>query len=319
MIDNKNSHSHENQETDYENLENLDGKVEDTKATDEKILVITQDSELFNNINKHFSNKKQFSESRFNESTQLTLEHHKEAYNLSEKLNRGKYAAIILCINPSRPGLNKYDYLSFSRQSTKIPLIVIDDSSTFSSSRECELLMMGADAVITKPVNFDLLFLRTYILISLSSHKIPNLVIKDELVCNFNERKVYIKGRLVPLSATEFNIFVPLAKSPNCRVEKSKLLNLIQNPGGGYKLIDVYLCKIRNKFREAGATYEFIQTIWKTGPVLITDPEPISENVSRKMEVSSLKNAPSRSTRTKGPKLKSQIQEETQTPTSTAI
>ena len=101
-------------------------------------------------------------------------------------------------------------------------IIVISDNNDIQV--EINILKVGADDYIKKPLHFELLLARVESKIRFSNFK--QIQIKD-LIISPNEEKIIYKSQTLELKGKPFEVFTHLAKHPNQIVSKEQLLDAI--------------------------------------------------------------------------------------------
>jgi len=128
---------------------------------------------------------------------------------------------------------------------------------------------MGADDFITKPFDQQELVARIHAIVRRAKgFSQPTLQI-GPLTLNLGSREVMVEGRPVHLTGKEYAILELLALRKGVVMTKEAFLNHLY---GGIdepevKIIDVFICKLRKKLAQAGAT-DLIGTVWGRGYVL---------------------------------------------------
>lgn len=125
----------------------------------------------------------------------------------------------------------------------------------------------GADDVMTHPVMFEELFARMAAIVRRVRGFAVSVIECGELVVNIDSRTITVCGRSVHLTNKEYQMVELLALRMGMTISKEGFLSHVY--GGRdepeLKIIDVFLCKIRKKFRNAGASTDIIETVWGRG------------------------------------------------------
>ena len=134
-------------------------------------------------------------------------------------------------------------------------------------------LAMGADDFITKPFDKSELIARMQAVVRRSKgFSQPSLRV-GELQLNLDSHEVLVNGRAVHLTGKEYAILELLTLRKGMILTKEAFLNHLY---GGMdepemKIIDVFICKLRKKLSQAGAS-NLIGTVWGRG-YMMREPE----------------------------------------------
>jgi two-component system cell cycle response regulator CtrA len=134
-------------------------------------------------------------------------------------------------------------------------------------------LAMGADDFITKPFDKAELIARMQAVVRRSKgFSQPSLRV-GELQLNLDSHEVFVNGKQVHLTGKEYAILELLTLRKGMILTKEAFLNHLY---GGMdepemKIIDVFICKLRKKLAQAGAS-NLIGTVWGRG-YMMREPE----------------------------------------------
>ena len=179
---------------------------------------------------------------------------------------RFKPDLVILDINlPDDTGFNLCQEM---RQTDTIILML---SSMQDTNYILEAFEKGADDYVTKPFNLQILkakidaLLRRY---KTSGSKLTSdkPLVFDQLVIDFCRREVSIDGKIVPLTALEFDLLYFLASNPNRVWDRAELISAIWNRDdyrGDDRKVDIHIGRIRKKIGDHEG--KLIKTIWGRG------------------------------------------------------
>ncbi|MAR70401.1 MAG: DNA-binding response regulator [Nitrospina sp.] len=135
-----------------------------------------------------------------------------------------------------------------------------------------EGLKLGADDYITKPYNADELILRIKNLLTRSIKYKENNGFKKvkELEVDYSKREVKVKGKLVNLTFSEYQILNLLIDNPGKVYTKKELNRIIFNINEEVesRTIDTHVHNLRKKLKSSGS---LINTIRSVGFIFKTD------------------------------------------------
>lgn len=147
-------------------------------------------------------------------------------------------------------------------------------SSDEGLSHKAAAFSAGADDFLAKPCHLDEVAMRVQALIRRSKGvSQPDLEV-GPIAINLAERVARVNGAPVHLTGKEYQLLELLALRRGQTITKEAILDHLY--GGmdepAIKIVDVFICKIRNKLRAAGAD-GYLQTIWGRGYVLRPEKE----------------------------------------------
>ena len=135
-----------------------------------------------------------------------------------------------------------------------------------------EGLKLGADDYITKPYNADELILRIKNLLTRSIKYKENNGFKKvkDLEVDYSKREVKVKGKLVSLTFSEYQILNLLIDNPGKAYTKKELNKIIFNINEEVesRTIDTHVHNLRKKLKSSG---DLINTIRSVGFIFKTD------------------------------------------------
>ena len=128
----------------------------------------------------------------------------------------------------------------------------------------------GADDYITKPFNILELKARIKALLrrSTSTQKTnANLLTIGEIRLDLDARNAYVNGKLVDLTAKEFDVVEYLMKNPNHVYSRENLLDTIwcYEYRSDIRTVDVHIRRLREKLETNPAEPKYIMTKWGVG------------------------------------------------------
>lgn len=161
------------------------------------------------------------------------------------------------------------------RSGVKTPILAV---GRFETGARCDLLAAGADGVLTKPVERDELLAMGKAIVRRSQGRAGNTVNIGPAVVDLDVKSVTVGENNIHLTGKEFSMLELLIARRELLVSKEAFLNYLY---GGMdepemKIIDVFICKLRNKLR-VPLGGEYIDTIWGRGYTLRNHPIAVTE------------------------------------------
>lgn len=158
------------------------------------------------------------------------------------------------------------------RGGVTVPVLAVTGSLTAVETR-CALLGAGADGVLLKPFHGDELLAVGKAIVRRSQGRAGNVVNIGPAVVDLDMKSVKVDGKNIHLTGKEFGMLELLVARRDLLVTKEAFLNHLY---GGMdepemKIIDVFICKLRNKLR-GPLGGEYIDTIWGRGYTLRNQP-----------------------------------------------
>lgn len=160
------------------------------------------------------------------------------------------------------PGLNGEEIV---RKVKNIPIIVV--SAKMSWENKVNVLLNGANDYITKPFNKDELLARVKVQLRINENSGQNKEIRcKDMILNKDEHTIYVKGKQIYLTKTEFAILKQLLINKKSVVTKAKLLDLISldTQDCDENSLKVHISNIRKKIRNI-TDEEYIEAVWGIG------------------------------------------------------
>lgn len=128
----------------------------------------------------------------------------------------------------------------------------------------------GADDFLSKPFHKDELLARIYAVVRRSRGHATSAITVGDIKVDMPAKEVWVCGRKIHLTGREYQMMELLAMRSGSVLTKEAFFNQIY---GGMdepeiKIVDVFICKLRKKLKDAGADPQHIQTVWGRGYVL---------------------------------------------------
>ncbi len=139
-------------------------------------------------------------------------------------------------------------------------------------------LETGADDYLTKPFSFEVLLARIHAILRRQSRgqrsekgSVENQILQfEDIQLNMATREVTRGGRLIELTATEYNLLHLFMSHPRQVLDRQTILNRVWGYDflGETNIIEVYVRYLREKIEDAPSTPRLIQTVRRVGYIL---------------------------------------------------
>src|SRR5213595_2681492 len=184
-----------------------------------------------------------------------------------EGVDLGKlYDYDIILLDLNLPDMSGYDVLKQLRVSKiKTPILIL--SGLAGIEDKVKGLGVGADNYMTKPFHKNELVARIHAIVRRSKGHAQSVIQTGDLVVNLDTKMVKANSTLVHLTGKEYQILELLSLRKGSILTKEIFLNHID---GGmdetlFKIIDVFICKLRRKLAAASGGKDYIETAWGRG------------------------------------------------------
>lgn len=196
----------------------------------------------------------------------VTLQAHKytvfEAATGKEGLEHALGAAPdLMILDMGLPDQSGLDVLRSIREISDLPVIILT-----AMDREADKILAldnGADDYVTKPFGMGELVARIRVALRHSSRTQEDSVLQyGDLIINVAHRSVKLKGELLKLSPTEFDLLEILAFNAGRVITKSQLLKQVWNEhdDSNRHYLRIYIGHLRKKLEDNPAEPKFIVT-----------------------------------------------------------
>ena len=198
--------------------------------------------------------------------------HIEETGNAGLKMikNQKPDMVILDIVLPDMDGFDLCKTLRNDKITKDYPIIML--TAKGEDRDKIEGLKLGADDYITKPYNADELILRIKNLLTRSIKYKENNGFKKvkDLEVDYSKREVKVKGKLVSLTFSEYQILNLLIDNPGKAYKKKELNKIIFNINEEVesRTIDTHVHNLRKKLKSSGS---LINTIRSVGFIFKTD------------------------------------------------
>jgi len=175
----------------------------------------------------------------------------------------------LIIVDLMLPKKDGFEIVREIRGKFEVPIIIV--SAKNEDIDKIRGLGFGADDYITKPFSPSELtariksHIRRYERLAGKKTLVDTINLKG-LEINKDSHKVFVNGKQVQLTTTEYAVLLFLASNPNFVFTKDQLFNSIWGEDfGDTATVAVHIQKIRKKIEKDPGNPEYIETIWGTG------------------------------------------------------
>ncbi|MFN3077049.1 MAG: response regulator transcription factor CtrA [Alphaproteobacteria bacterium] len=190
----------------------------------------------------------------------------------------------VIVLDLMLPDMDGYEVLRRLR-SSKVDVPVLILSGLDGTDKKIKGLGIGADDYLTKPFDKNELIARIQAIVRRSKGHAESVIRTGRLAVNLDARTAAIDNAPLHLTGKEYGILELLSLRKGSTLTKEMFLNHLY---GGidepeFKIIDVFVCKLRKKLSQASEGRNFIETVWGRGYVL-RDPDETGQEAPRREE-----------------------------------
>jgi two-component system, cell cycle response regulator CtrA len=172
------------------------------------------------------------------------------------------------------PDMDGYEVLRRLRAArVRTPVLIL--SGRVELDDKIRGLGFGADDFMTKPFDMRELIARIQAIVRRSQGHPASTICTGKLVVNIEGHCASVDDQPLRLTAKEYGMLELLSLRKGTTLTKEMFLNHLY---GGMdepelKIIDVFICKLRKKLRDATGGQHYIETVWGRGYLLRDPPE----------------------------------------------
>ena len=178
----------------------------------------------------------------------------------------GKFDLVILDV--MMPEVDGVEACMRIREFSNVPIIMLT-----AKSEDADKLMgfeSGADDYLTKPFNILELKARVRALLRRATgtrRSAGKVLSSGDISLNTEERTAEKAGRMVELTAKEYDLIELLMRNPRRVYSRENLMNVVwgYSYAGDYRTVDVHIRRLREKLENRPAEPEYILTKWGVG------------------------------------------------------
>ena len=176
----------------------------------------------------------------------------------------------IILLDIMLPKLSGFEVCQQIREFSNVPIIMLtakgDDMDKILG------LEYGADDYITKPFNILEVKARIKAIIRRTAKQekkadTAGRIQAGDMTIERDNRRVYIEGREINLTAKEFDVLELLATHPNQVYSREKLLTMVWGADypGDARTVDVHIRRLREKIEQNPSEPKYVHTKWGVG------------------------------------------------------
>ena len=176
----------------------------------------------------------------------------------------------IILLDIMLPRLSGFEVCQQIREFSNVPIIMLtakgDDMDKILG------LEYGADDYITKPFNILEVKARIKAIIHRTAKQekkadTAGRIQAGDMTIERDNRRVYIEGREINLTAKEFDVLELLATHPNQVYSREKLLTMVWGVDypGDARTVDVHIRRLREKVETNSSEPKYVHTKWGVG------------------------------------------------------
>ena len=226
-------------------------KMRRQETMQEKILIVDDESMILNMLKLHFTSK------GFLVYT---------AADVKEALQKLEIQPDLILLDINMPGMNGLDFCQMIRSEVSCPILFV--TARVEEQDIINGLMVGGDDYITKPFHMEELMARVQAHLRRENRAMqkPEAKFAQELVINYSNRSVTIKGVNLKFSNKEFEVIRFLSMNPNQVFDRETIYEKIWGFDGAGDSIVVkeHIRKIRNLLAKYTDRI-YIETVWGVG------------------------------------------------------
>ena len=187
-----------------------------------------------------------------------------------EELNINEFDAVLLDLKlPDGDGTRVARLIRAKKERQLIPILVVSGNNSVDD--RIMALGAGADGYLSKPFDRHELLAHLEAIIRRANGHSSLVISIGNLEIDLHRKIVSVDGKTVNLTRKEFEIVNLLGVRKGAVLSKTSFINYLY---GGRdepesKIVDVFMCKLRQKLDDAGIQGASIQTVWGQGHKLV--------------------------------------------------
>ena len=189
-----------------------------------------------------------------------------------EEVSLNEIDAVLLDLKlPDGDGTRFARLVRAKREKQLVPILVVSGNNDVND--RIMALGAGADGYLAKPFDKHELLAHLEAIIKRANGHSSQVIELGNLAIDLHRKTVSVDGKVVNLTRKEIEIVNLLGVRKGAVLSKSSFLNHLY---GGRdepesKIVDVFICKLRQKLQNAGMQGAMIETVWGQGHKLVED------------------------------------------------
>ncbi len=188
------------------------------------------------------------------------------AYNGSEAVQKALVNPDLILLDINMPEMDGFSVCKQIRDYINCPIIFI--TARIEDADKIQGFAVGGDDYIVKPFSIDELGARiaAHIRREHRAKNIQNVRVFDNLLVDYNAKKIFYQGAEIILVKKEFEIVELLSMHAGQLFDKERIYELIwgYDAEGSSGVVAEHIRRIRIKLKEVSSK-EFIETVWGVG------------------------------------------------------
>ena len=166
------------------------------------------------------------------------------------------------------PGIDGLDVARTLRRDTNVPLIML--TARVDETDKLIGLELGADDYVTKPFSPRELVARVRAVLRRTGaerEQAPAPIVAGDVTIDLERRQVTLDGKVVALTAAEFDLLVVLARHPGRVFARLDLLDRVQGYAfeGYERTVDAHVKNLRQKIEKDPKEPRYVLTVYGVG------------------------------------------------------
>lgn len=174
-----------------------------------------------------------------------------------------KYGAKLIILDIMLPGLDGFAVCKKIREQSNTPILIV--SAKTEKEDKLNGLILGADDYIEKPYDIDIMIAKIHGIFK-RRYALDELI-DEELCVNKVSRAVYRDGKMIDMTAKEYELLVMLMENQGKVLNKDYIFNQIwgSDSFSEQQTLTVHIKRLRQKIEKDPRNPKRIMTVWGVG------------------------------------------------------